>query len=1740
MANHGPGGFYANAGFVDYPPGYMYILWVIGVLGQGIASVGGGDATQAAESLLKIPPIIADLAIGWVLYRLVSGWARPSRRAAALGLAAAALYLFNPITFYDSALWGQTDAVGSLVLLLGVAALIRGNSEGAAALAVVGALIKPQFGIVLIPLVAIVVLRRHTRQSVFDPRPPVGAAAARRSRIARLGSWPGRLRGWLAGEQGPVRIVTSFVVAWIVFFVLALPFGMGPYEYLHLVGSSATGYPYVTVNAFNPWALVGAAGTPSLAESGLWASDTTPFLGPVPAVVVGSGLLVIGFVIGLARVFWRDDRRSIVLTAMFLAMCFFILPTRVHERYLFPVFVFLPILAAGSRRWGLALIVLAAGSLMNFHAILTHTNPVYATANIADLPFGDVLRSLPFVVLSVALQTAGFVYVAWKLRPATAGEAEVGLGAPSVPDVQVAPGWVQRGTATYARPVGGPPWPEPGGEFGVTSAGSLATTVIAGSASAVEPWEPSPPPPEAQEPGEWEPVRVPGLLEWIGAHLNGMPLRRDRSGELAGEPTGRWDRMDLLIVTVLVIGSFVLRAWNLSQPYDMYFDEVYHARTATEFLQDWRYGIPHSIYEYTHPHLAKYAMALSIDAFADNRVTGTTDLSAGVEDAAIEVAWSPDGSAHDGDRLYIAEGSDGVGVYDLATRGLVTTADDRPVIDAPADAVAVDPDSHRLFIATAQGAISSLDTTQLDALRTNPASPISAPQPLAQLNDLDGSIVRLASVDGSVVALTDLGEVVSVDAATGSVNGKVTLDQAKAVEGLPDTEQVVADPSAITNPSAEADVLAKDLTKDAATILPLLRSTQQVSVAGYLSADEVNSVQGHITDGTLPGVTLESRPALAVAYADGVAVLDSVDLSQLDLVPLDHPATGLALVASGLDEPTIYAASGSELDYLPVTSSGVSQGVPVPMPGAVTGVLWNQPANLIHALGTAPDGSPTIYVVEPHGNAVFADAKLPFEPVAMVMDTQPDSPTDDRMQLIALSADGVAATVDVGQNAFAWRLPGVIMGTLTLACLYLLARLLFRRRSIGLITAVLVLAGGMFFANSRIAMNDSYVTGFIVAAVTLFAPLYLGIWRRRWQVALGLLGVGLLLGLALASKWVGAYAIGGLGLLMLLRSALGRILALLAMIGLTAVLGALAIRPPDVPDPNRDWLFLGLMIVLTVLLAVAMVRRPVRFTMDELRFSVIAPAVVGALLVVVGFASAGSLPATGTITANRVTLAGAVLLALGAAAYIVAWIAGRIGLGPLAAPRVVEPDRPRASPAPAGWLRPGASGGIPWLYALACLSIVPLVIYVASYIPWALNSGGQAGSPILFPAGTPIIGLWPPGHTGQTFLDLQVAMYDYHNNLRATHPAASPWWAWPLDLKPVWFYQHGFGDGTTGVVYDSGNLVVFWLGLPAMIWAGWAAWRRRSLSLTLIVLLFAAMWLPWARIDRATFQYHAFSNLPFVVLALAYLVAELWHGPPRVVWAWTKVAAAIAILGPPLLWVIRQPLCTVAGTASVNPQGIACGAITRTTTFSEAALVSVLVILAGFIVLGWQLWLASRSGGRVERLQLGSGRRLAVSSQAAMLGTLAVTLFAIGVTNLAFSNAPAYTLSVQADEIAVFGLVLLAVPAWLVLRARDSRQFAVGIMTAAVLWFVAWYPNLAGMPLPNSIANIYQGLLPTWNYDFQFTVNLDPPVTGGLTDLSTWVVAAITSVLVAGAMVLAYRWRGRMVEERDEVVSEPA
>src|SRR5215510_236658 len=146
LAQHGLYGIYDRDFFLDYTPGYLYVLYLVGLLGQATGGIG---------DLIKIPPILADVAIGWLVWSMAQELGA-SRRAALFG---AALFVVNPVTWFDSVTWGQVDSFGVVFLLLGLRELWRDRPERAAIFAVIAALIKPQLAI-LVPIVAVVTIRR--------------------------------------------------------------------------------------------------------------------------------------------------------------------------------------------------------------------------------------------------------------------------------------------------------------------------------------------------------------------------------------------------------------------------------------------------------------------------------------------------------------------------------------------------------------------------------------------------------------------------------------------------------------------------------------------------------------------------------------------------------------------------------------------------------------------------------------------------------------------------------------------------------------------------------------------------------------------------------------------------------------------------------------------------------------------------------------------------------------------------------------------------------------------------------------------------------------------------------------------------------------------------------------------------------------------------------------------------------------------------------------------------------------------------------------------------------------------------------------------------------------------------------------------------------------------------------------------------------------------------------------------
>jgi hypothetical protein len=560
--------------------------------------------------------------------------------------------------------------------------------------------------------------------------------------------------------------------------------------------------------------------------------------------------------------------------------------------------------------------------------------------------------------------------------------------------------------------------------------------------------------------------------------------------------------------------------------------------------------------------------------------------------------------------------------------------------------------------------------------------------------------------------------------------------------------------------------------------------------------------------------------------------------------------------------------------------------------------------------------------------------------------------------------------------------------------------------------------------------------------------------------------------------------------------------------------GALVMSPGTLDNGAPDYTFFLIMLVITAAAAAANAYHPVEWTREEMRFAVGAPTVIGLLALVGGF-----------FRQNYTLLeVGVVGIGLGAAVAAVIWVAGKLGFGPLA---VAPPPSALASyagppaPAPNGWLRLGSGFGLPAAWMAACILVLPFIVYIALYIPWSQPWQTQTATSGQLPAiacwhfdqkTQACDNAWPAGHTGQTLWDLTIQMYNYHNDLRASHAASSPWWAWPMDLKPVWFENANFGGDTATMIYDGGNPALWWLAIFAMGFISWQAFKRRSLGLTLIAIAFFWQWLSWARIDRAAFQYHFYTALPFYLAALAYFLAELWHGPSRRTWLLARFAAAAALIFPAATWVLKYPLCGLARVSTSDYWGnTICGSGTGNVVIEGRLLLIAVVLVLALVALGLVLW-------RIERSQsAGNAEPLWIPQLLVPVGIAGVLVWWIGQNG---SHETVFQAALPSDGIALVLLPVLAILAFVVLTAKNPRRFVLGACAFGVIVFVALYPNLSALPLPNTIINVYEALLPTWFYGFQFSDNLQTAQTFpilGTASLSLSLVALLVAGIAAWA-----------------------
>jgi hypothetical protein len=328
-----------------------------------------------------------------------------------------------------------------------------------------------------------------------------------------------------------------------------------------------------------------------------------------------------------------------------------------------------------------------------------------------------------------------------------------------------------------------------------------------------------------------------------------------------------------------------------------------------------------------------------------------------------------------------------------------------------------------------------------------------------------------------------------------------------------------------------------------------------------------------------------------------------------------------------------------------------------------------------------------------------------------------------------------------------------------------------------------------------------------------------------------------------------------------------------------------------------------------------------------------------------------------------------------------------------------------------------------------------------------------------------------------------------------------------------------------------------------MAFASWQAYRRRSLALALVTIAYFCQWLPWSRIDRATFQYHYYTAVPFLLLALAYFLAELWHGASARTWLLARAAAALAVLAPALMWLFRSPLCTFVRVTVASPGSQACVASPPGEIVLTARTAGLIIVMGVAIVaIVWQL------------LRLDRQRAEGPAARAPGLGSLVLTavLSALAIVVVArfLGETVLFSVAGFSPEILALGLLVpLGFAAWLILTARDARRFVAGFIYVAVMWALIWYPNISGLAMPSAFYNAYQGFLPTYLYPFQFPVNMDPAT--ALPKLLSVDLGVLLAAIVVTCGVVAYSawtWRvstairddGTDVDGGEAVASGPA
>jgi dolichyl-phosphate-mannose-protein mannosyltransferase len=157
------------------------------------------------------------------------------------------------------------------------------------------------------------------------------------------------------------------------------------------------------------------------------------------------------------------------------------------------------------------------------------------------------------------------------------------------------------------------------------------------------------------------------------------------------------------------------------------------------------------------------------------------------------------------------------------------------------------------------------------------------------------------------------------------------------------------------------------------------------------------------------------------------------------------------------------------------------------------------------------------------------------------------------------------------------------------------------------------------------------------------------------------------------------------------------------------------------------------------------------------------------------------------------------------------------------------------------------------------LGLTPVFTYLATFVPYLLVS----------PA------------SGLTFKvsDLvsyfQWEIWSGQRRVTQSHPYMSPWYEWPLMIRPIWYFYEENPSGVIKGIALIGNPVVIWGGLLSLYWVIKDSLKRNHNVAKTIVFLYFVSTLSWIFIPRkVAFFYYYFPAVIVLGFALAYFFHE--------------------------------------------------------------------------------------------------------------------------------------------------------------------------------------------------------------------------------------------------------------------------